>query len=218
MVLSDVTMYCTIVATVVISIIVILALFIKKHKRMSLVYTAIGFLAPYIGLPFGILFALIFLSMGDGYEPGIRGGCTAILLAPIVSLVGSLLFVSETKKQSKHWLLGIPLCIVFLSISIVSLPRLIYTIFSTSVSSPFPDTNLILEILSVLMVPCAALFLQSVPVNQRELVKLPTIVVVIMSACTLIGYYFGMTLNDITMFIHPIIGICVLLVAIKIDK
>ena len=217
MILSDIAVYCKIVAIVAIVILFGFLLF-KKHKRMSLVFTAIGFLSPYICFPFAILFALIFLSMGDGYEPGIRGGCAAILLAPIVSLVGSLLFVSEMRKQSKHWLLGIPLCIVFLSISIVSLPRLIYTIFLTVVSSPFPDVDHILEILSVLLAPCAVLFLQSVPVNQRELVKLPTIVVVIMSACTIVGYCFGMALNDIIMFIHPIIGICILLVAIKIDQ
>ncbi|MEA1908830.1 MAG: hypothetical protein U9N43_07370 [Euryarchaeota archaeon] len=217
MILSDVAVYCTIVAIVAI-VILCGFLFTKKHKRMSLVCTAIGFLSPYICLPFAILFAIIFSFMGDGYEPGIRGGCAAILLVPIVSLVGSILFVSEMNKHSKNWLLGIPLCIVFLSISIVSMPRLIYTIFLTVVSSPFSDADYILEILSVLMAPCAVLFLQSVPVNQRELVKLPTIAVAILSACTLVGYCFGMTLNSITMFIYPIIGICVLLVAIKIDQ
>ncbi|RZN33115.1 MAG: hypothetical protein EF813_11350 [Methanosarcinales archaeon] len=84
----------------------------------------------------------------------------------------------------------------------------------------FPDTDQILEILSVLMAPCAVLFLQSVPANQRELVKLPTIVVVIMSACALVGYFFGMTLHNTTMFIfiYPIIGICLLIVATKIDQ
>ena len=213
MISSDVAVCCNIVAIVIL----FGFLLFKKHKRMSLVFTAIGFF-PYICLPFGMLFTLIFLSMGDGCEPGLRGVYTAISLVPIVSLVGSRLFVSEMKKQSKHWLLGIPLCIVFLSISIVSLPRLIYTIFLTVVSSPFPDVDHILEILSVLLAPCAVLFLQSVPANQRELVKLPTIAVVIMSACTIVGYCFGMALNDIIMFIHPIIGICILLVAIKIDQ
>ena len=213
MISSGVALYYNIVAIVIL----FWFLLFKKHKRMSLVFTAIGFF-PYICLPFAMLFTLIFLYMGDGCEPGLRGLYTAISLVPIVSLVGSLLFVSEMKKQSKHWLLGIPLCIVFLSISIVSLPRLIYTIFLTVVSSPFPDVDHILEILSVLLAPCAALFLQSVPVNQSELVKLPTIVVVIMSACTIVGYCFGMALNDIIMFIHPIIGICILLVAIKIDQ
>ena len=210
--------YIIVVMVAIVMLLGLVFIFVKKHKRMSLVYTATGFLFIYICLPFGILFALIYSLLGDGYEPGLRGFFTAIWITPIVSLVGSLLFVAEMKRESKHWFLGIPLCVVILTISIVLLPDLMYTMFLTPGSRPFSDIKPILEILLVLLAPCTVLFLQSVPVNQRELVKLPTIVVVIMSACTLFSYCFGTTLNDITTFIYPIIGICVLLVAIKIDQ
>lgn len=94
------------------------------------------------------------LASSRSYDPAYNGLITALALLYPLSFFGSLSFVALNQRKSDKWFLGLPLPIVILTL-----------ILSPDVSEK------LFVLLLVLAAPASALFILSVPEEQRESVK-----------------------------------------------
>jgi hypothetical protein len=172
----------------------------------------------------------------NNYEP-VLGGFAVAMDLPILSVIGSLIFVALNQKKSDKWFLGLPLLIVFLTLLLclyvsgglsVTSPSLIYvTKLTPIISLHVPDELFVL--LLVLGAPASLLFIKSVPEDLREstkkYVKVAKVVSVYAAIIGLLYFIDNLLLIDNSLaygmliiyvaFGLPPIGICLVLMARK---
>ena len=185
----------------------------KMNKiNIALVCTSVIFFYIWVA------YALDFLSP--------RSSFLSWIIAPflgIISLFGSLLFVSEMKNKSNRWYLGIPLSIaIFFVVIAISLDFF-------HIGGTFPsETSL------TMLAPCSILFFLSVPADQRKMVIIPVLISSIISSYALYSYYYllrGMlsplqtSWNVVILLLWLywaigtlIIGICLVAIAVRYKK
>jgi hypothetical protein len=100
-------------------------------------------------------------------------------LLSIISLFGSLLFVTEMKSKSNRWYLGIPLCIVIL-----------ITIIAMILDFCHIGRHLLSDTSLTMLAPCSVVFFLSVPADRRKKVIIPVLISSIISGYALYSYYY----------------------------
>ena len=157
--------------------------------------------------------------------PSYSGTASTVAVAQflsVISLFGSILFLSEMKNKSNRWYLGVPLCIVILIAAITmffDFYRYHYFLLNTSLT---------------ILAPCSVLFFLSVPADRRKMITIPALISSIISIYALFSYYYllrGMlsplqtswNVVDLMSMLYwvigmPIIGICFVVIAIIYKK
>lgn len=169
--------------------------------NVALLCTSAGYF--YIWVAFALA---LFDSIGYSYEPVLFGVYTAFVLLFPLSVFGSLFFVSQNRKKSDKWFLGLPLLIVILT-SILSL----YVSRKQQLNVPVELFFIILA----LVAPASALFIQSLPEEQREsakkYVKIATAISIYVA---LIGFMY--LIDTFLLFDHPLVPTMLLMFMIYV--
>jgi len=200
----------------------------KMNKiKIALVCTSAIFFFTWVGYGLGYGLSFVFTSYKSAY---LFPAIAVPQLLSVVSLFGSLLFISEMKSKSNRWYLGIPLCIVVLPILITSF----LSFFSGKpfLSDPLSITEMIWITSLTMLAPCAILFFLSFPGNLREINSIPIVLSVIISIFDILFFYFALHDFIIRPTLHaagallgfywsigmPIIGICLVAIAVRYKK
>jgi len=137
----------------------------------------------------------------------------------VISLFGSILFLSELKNKSNRWYLGVPLCIAIL-IAVIAMFFDFYDM----------GGHFLLNTSLTMLAPGSVLFFLSVPADRRKMMTIPVLISSIVSIYALFSYYYllrGMlsplqtswnVVDGMSMLYWvigmPIIGICFVVISI----